>query len=691
MFESVAGDAASKERAIQERLFSLIDQGKSFIFDAGAGSGKTYSLVECLKHVVTLKGDALSKESQIIACITFTNVAVDEIRSRLGNSKVTHISTIHEFIWPFLSSFQDELVVIHRQKLEEKIVEKEEKVKEYENSILCDDEEVKSTLLVNKDRIYQLIDTVTKASELKHKLGEISDELKSIKITNASKFNDAVRAFYSIKDYRECIENIEDKKKGFKQVEYNPRINFDRLTKMQISHDTVLEYSKKMFDQHPELSRLFVDRYPYLFIDEYQDTSSSVVDVVNNLVSYSNEKDLFFVAGFLGDSAQKIYSSGCGDIEEGLYESVQKPFNRRSCEEIIHVSNQIRNDGLVQRTIYVDASGGSVRFFHCDIDISENEALAFFLKQEKRSEKDYHFFELTNRTVCKSEGFGDLYELLNRSPYYKRNYQQLNPEFLTNNTMDMGAAVRILFSMSNLVKNLTNSDSSLKDVGFLQILTKVGYVQVSKAIDVLCSKNPNNLGDFIDFLEASLQNNDENWQSEYSDWLIKEVGFEAVSKDALIEVLIRNLTPNRNLIDENDDSYEKAVETVQSLLNLNMDVYYAWLKYIDGLNDSSNKHHTFHGVKGAEFDRVIAIGGNKYTGNRKTNFDLFFENWSSDGSKMDLLTDKEKAKYIEARNLLYVAATRAKKEFIFIYRGHIDSFRGNIESIFGEVKELSGD
>lgn len=164
MFESVAGDAASKERAIQERLFSLIDQGKSFIFDAGAGSGKTYSLVECLKRVVTLKGDVLSKESQIIACITFTNVAVDEIRSRLGNSKVTHISTIHEFIWPFLSSFQDELVVIHRQKLEEKIVEKEDKVKEYENSVLCDDEEVKSILLVNKDRIYQLIDTVTKAS-----------------------------------------------------------------------------------------------------------------------------------------------------------------------------------------------------------------------------------------------------------------------------------------------------------------------------------------------------------------------------------------------------------------------------------------------------------------------------------------------------------------------------------------------
>ncbi len=114
-------------------------------------------------------------------------------------------------------------------------------------------------------------------------------------------------------------------------------------------------------------------------------------------------------------------------------------------------------------------------------------------------------------------------------------------------------------------------------------------------------------------------------------------------------------------------------------------------EYIDRLDDDSNMHHAFRGVKGAEFDRVIAIGGNNYALRRKTNFDLFFENWSEDGSSIDLLDDKDSAKYIEARNLLYVAATRARREFVFIYRGNIERLKDNIEAIFGEVKELKKD
>ena len=70
---------------------------------------------------------------------------------------------------------------------------------------------------------------------------------------------------------------------------------------------------------------------------------------------------------------------------------------------------------------------------------------------------------------------------------------------------------------------------------------------------------------------------------------------------------------------------------------------------------------------------------------------MFFENWSEDGSSIDLLDDKDSAKYIEARNLLYVAATRARREFVFIYRGNIERLKDNIEAIFGEVKELKKD
>lgn len=47
---------------------------------------------------------------QKIACITFTNVAANEIKERLGgNSDAVHVSTIHSFLWQLISSFQSVL------------------------------------------------------------------------------------------------------------------------------------------------------------------------------------------------------------------------------------------------------------------------------------------------------------------------------------------------------------------------------------------------------------------------------------------------------------------------------------------------------------------------------------------------------------------------------------------------------
>lgn len=54
--------------------------------------------------------DIIDPTSQKIACITFTNVAVNEIKERLGrNLDAVHVSTIHSFLWQLISSFQNEL------------------------------------------------------------------------------------------------------------------------------------------------------------------------------------------------------------------------------------------------------------------------------------------------------------------------------------------------------------------------------------------------------------------------------------------------------------------------------------------------------------------------------------------------------------------------------------------------------
>lgn len=60
-----------------------LDTPKSFFLFAGAGSGKTRSLVTALQHVQTSLGERLRAKGQRVGVITFTNAASDEIKSRL--------------------------------------------------------------------------------------------------------------------------------------------------------------------------------------------------------------------------------------------------------------------------------------------------------------------------------------------------------------------------------------------------------------------------------------------------------------------------------------------------------------------------------------------------------------------------------------------------------------------------------
>ena len=65
------------ENNISKKIFACIDDETSFIFNAGAGSGKTYSLVESLKYLISKKGESLKYHNNNVICITFTNVAAD--------------------------------------------------------------------------------------------------------------------------------------------------------------------------------------------------------------------------------------------------------------------------------------------------------------------------------------------------------------------------------------------------------------------------------------------------------------------------------------------------------------------------------------------------------------------------------------------------------------------------------------
>lgn len=87
-------------------IFSCLDTGQSFRLEAGAGAGKTHSLIEGLKYLIKVRGKQLIRDNQQVACITYTNVATEEIRSRIDGNAVVAVSTIHSFAWQLIQDFQ---------------------------------------------------------------------------------------------------------------------------------------------------------------------------------------------------------------------------------------------------------------------------------------------------------------------------------------------------------------------------------------------------------------------------------------------------------------------------------------------------------------------------------------------------------------------------------------------------------
>ena len=111
----------------------LASPRKSFFLFAGAGSGKTYSLVLLLKKIRDSIGQELLLQGKQVAVITFTNAATDEIVNRLDYSPVFHISTIHSFVWDVIKFYQADIKKLYCEYIEEDIQEVQEKLDSAKN------------------------------------------------------------------------------------------------------------------------------------------------------------------------------------------------------------------------------------------------------------------------------------------------------------------------------------------------------------------------------------------------------------------------------------------------------------------------------------------------------------------------------------------------------------------------------
>ena len=116
---------ANNDEEIEEQLKKCVSKEgrQSFFLFAGAGSGKTYSLVNLLAYIKETWGNTLMSERRQVAVITYTNAATDEIMRRMDYSTLFHVSTIHSFIWDVIKPFQIDIKRYYLQRLQNEMDE----------------------------------------------------------------------------------------------------------------------------------------------------------------------------------------------------------------------------------------------------------------------------------------------------------------------------------------------------------------------------------------------------------------------------------------------------------------------------------------------------------------------------------------------------------------------------------------
>ena len=366
------------ELDIQQKINDCLDNFESFCFDAGAGAGKTYALQKSIEHILKMEGENLKLRNQKILCITYTNAAKDEILSRLGKNSAILVSTIHEFLWEFISIQQELLTIEHRNKIIDELDTIDHKINE--NSLSNSVNLVDFQNMINDDKFMKIFYNTpsSPAKDFKEKIIGYNKNFKSY-LSNVNKFSSLVKDINKKYKLEISLKKIEDKES--KKIIYNPVQNRDKLENYVISHDTLLLYCKNIITNQDILKRLFSDRYPYILIDEYQDTDEKVVAIIDSIREYSNSRKKL-VVGFFGDSLQNIYGSGIGVLpNKEKYKSIEKVFNRRSSKQIVELIEKIRNDDFGQQSIYTDFDNGSYNFyisgddFNIDTFLQENHLI----------------------------------------------------------------------------------------------------------------------------------------------------------------------------------------------------------------------------------------------------------------------------------------------------------------------------
>jgi len=670
------------ESKVFEDITNCISDEKSWVFDAGAGTGKTYALVETLRRIIKQAGHRLKAHNQKILCITYTNVAVNEIKERLGETTLVDVSTIHECVWKIIAQHQNLLIQMHLKKLTEEIDHLNEQLDKegWANKYRLLSNEAK---LLFKTQMYSRIQLYYKykggnGTEFRKVFHDIDEYFPGI-MSNYTNFKRIVDSLLKIYQFEDTIENINEKDARYTKVRYDARYNNDRLEKMIISHDTLLEYMYKMIEASDLLKQVVCDKNPFILVDEYQDTSSQVIKILSSIEQYSNKIGHTCLIGYYGDIKQNIYDEGVGSAFYKFHKNivrVEKVFNRRSSEQIISIANKIRNDGLQQKTIYQNIPNGNVHFYN--LRMEHKAVVDKMIKEWKLAEDDkIHCFELTNEKVAEHSGFADLFYFYKNSKWYKvgKRFQLLRDHVLRSDEKKLGIVQKMLFRILDFKYRLEQDTTLLLEIFPKNLIKNLNIISLRSLIDKMRALSGSSIKDFIISIFDCYNNGDIIY-----DKCIKFILAEDINSFDDFKQFIINTLFDFSDSDKDIDETSKDEDTVNKFLELDMLIFKRWYDFITNSFSDKVIYHTYHGTKGWEFDNVIIFMDSSFHGNRDFFRDLLMKLTDKD-EKAEAGTELE-----YARNLLYVAVTRATQNLCIVYSDELHNNVANIESVFGRVK-----
>lgn len=627
------------EHEVKE-IFQSIDQQRNFLLSGGAGSGKTYSLVQVIRQVI------VENPTAKIACMTYTNAAVKEIESRVNNKSLS-VTTIHDFLWDNIKHFQKELKTTL--------------------IALANDKDVKITI----DEDLPIPDSYF-------------DELE-------------------------------------KGVQYK---EFVKIKKGIISHDELLLVANYLFEKYPKLSTIVKDKYQFIFIDEYQDTSSTVIEIFLNHFKKSKKKNTI---GFFGDSMQSIYDDGIGDLDEYKGDAsesiieIKKTQNRRNPLRIINLANNLRTDGIIQKPssdiTAPNMKGGLVKDGNILFIYSETSDISA-VKQYLIKDHGWNFdhskntkeLNLTHNLIADKAGFRTLMDIYDKDlilSYKDRIKKYIKNKAITtdfsNNTFEEVIKALSIGKIGNELNAVSPTDSMQDFINthksLYQIALKYNYESFSKIY-----VNKDQLLD-----DKKQDEKDENKKGSKRDNLIKHL-FKIQNRimiyrtgryneflratdyrDKIVSITAKRTLKNNieNLINVESQTIEeiihKADEKGICLIDDRLDNFkanneylYTRVKdipysefqklydYLEGKTPFSTQHKT----KGTEFDNVFVVlengSWNKY------NFENMFL-----GSGRESVLER-------TRKIFYVCCTRAKENLAVFYPNPSTNVISKASEWFGE-------